>query len=216
VIDVILPVHNEAEALPWVLDRIPSGYRPLVVDNASTDRSGALARTLGARVVEEPVPGFGSACFAGLVAAGTDIVCFMDCDASLDPAELPTVTGPVEHASVDLVVGERQPDAGAWSWHLRAVNRMLAFEVRRRTGCRLHDLGPMRAARRQPLLELGIIDRRSGWPLEMVVVAARAGWRIAGVPTRYAPRSGQSKVTGTARGFVGAFADMAHVLRNHG
>jgi len=213
VIDVILPVHNEAEALPWVLDRMPPGFEPVVVDNASTDGSGRLAASQGARVVEQPVLGFGAACFAGLEAATADIVCFMDCDASLDPAELPTVAELVGSGHADLVIGEREPQPGAWPWHLRMVNRALAFEVGRRTGCHLRDLGPMRAARRQPLLDLGIADRRSGWPLEMVVLAAAAGWRIAGRPTRYSPRAGRSKVTGTVRGFAGAVSDMSRVLR---
>ena len=53
------------------LERMPSGYAPIVVDNGSTDGSGELAASLGARVVVEPVPGFGAACFAGLSAAGT-------------------------------------------------------------------------------------------------------------------------------------------------
>ena len=92
--DVILPVLNEREAIPWVLERMPAGYAPIVVDNGSTDGSGALAAELGARVVHEPVPGFGAACFAGLTAAEAEIVCFMDCDASFDPRELPAGRGP--------------------------------------------------------------------------------------------------------------------------
>jgi hypothetical protein len=70
----------------------------------------------------------------------------------------------------------------------------------------------MRATRREALLALGIGDRRSGWPLEMVLRAARAGWRIGEVDVRYAPRAGRSKVTGTVRGTIGAIADMARVL----
>src|SRR5215218_10767177 len=78
--DVILPVLDEREAIPWVLERMPAGYAPIVVDNGSTDGSGQLAASLGAQVVTEPRPGFGAACFAGLSAAEDDVVCFMDCD----------------------------------------------------------------------------------------------------------------------------------------
>src|SRR5918997_2881703 len=92
---VVLPVLNEREAVPWVLERMPAGYEPLVVDNGSTDGSGALAARLGAVVVIEPRAGFGAACFAGLRAARSDVVCFMDCDASFDPRELPSVAEPV-------------------------------------------------------------------------------------------------------------------------
>jgi glycosyltransferase involved in cell wall biosynthesis len=160
--DVVLPVLNEREALPWVLERMPAGYEPIVVDNGSTDGSGELARALGARVVVEPRPGFGAACFAGLSAARADVVCFMDCDASFDPRDLPRVAGPVAAADADLVLGAR---GHTGSLHGRIANRALALELRRRCGVRLTDLGPMRAARRSALLELGLGDRRFGWPL---------------------------------------------------
>ena len=212
-IDVILPVLDEAEALPWVMGRMPRGYRPLVVDNGSLDGSPELAASLGARVVTEPRRGFGAACHTGLVAASSEVVCFMDCDGSLDPAELPRVAGPVAGGGVDLVLGARRPEPGAWPVHARVANRALTLELRRRAGLGLTDLGPMRAARREALLALGIRDRRFGWPLEMVLLAARDGWRVAEVPVAYRPRVGRSKVTGTLRGSARALRDMATALR---
>ena len=212
--DVILPVLNERDALPWVLERMPDGYTPIVADNGSTDGSGALAAALGARVVTEPTPGFGAACFAGLTAATAEIVCFMDCDASFDPRELPKVSDPVARGDMDLMLGARRPTArGAWPIHARAANTVLALELRRRTKVKLRDLGPMRAARREALLGLGIQDRRFGWPLEMVLRAADAGWRIGEVPVSYHPRDGESKVTGTLKGTARAVKDMGSVLR---
>ncbi|MGI9118863.1 MAG: glycosyltransferase family 2 protein [Acidimicrobiales bacterium] len=211
--DVVLPVLDEVEALPDVLGSMPAGYRPIVVDNGSTDGSGALARSLGALVVEEDQAGFGAACWAGLSAADSEVVCFMDCDGSLDPAALPDVAGPVLGDHADLVLGRRLATAGAWPRHARWANRFLAHEVGRRTGVALVDLGPMRAARRVDLLALGIEDRRFGWPLEMVLRAAAAEWRISEVPVTYAPRLGRSKVTGTARGTLRAVQDMSAVLR---
>jgi glycosyltransferase involved in cell wall biosynthesis len=212
VIDVVLPALDEAAALPGLLTRLPSGYRAIVVDNGSTDGTPDVARAHGATVIAESVRGFGAACFAGLCAARADIVCFMDADGSLDPADLDLVVAPVIAGRADLVLGARQPQRGAWPAHARTANRVLAAELRRRTGRTLTDLGPMRAARREPLLALGIADRRSGWPLEMVLRAARAGWHVEEVPVPYAPRIGRSKVTGTVRGTLQAVRDMRRVL----
>jgi glycosyltransferase involved in cell wall biosynthesis len=211
-ISVVLPVLNEAQALPWVLERMPSGYDPIVVDNGSTDGSGEIAARLGAQVVSEPVPGFGAACFAGLTAAAGIVVCFMDCDASFDPGELPRVADPVAAGEADLVMGSRLGAREGFPLHARLANRALSLELRRRSGLRVTDLGPMRAARREALLALRIRDRRFGWPLEMVLRAAEAGWRIEEVPITYHPRAGRSKVTGTVRGTLRAVRDMTGAL----
>ncbi|URM93323.1 glycosyltransferase family 2 protein [Actinomadura madurae] len=215
-IDVVLPCLNEAEALPWVLTRMPEGFRALVVDNASTDDSARVAAEHGARVVPAPARGFGAACHAGLLAAGTEVVCVMDADASLDPAELPRLTaalGVLESGGGSgLVLGRRPSGRGAWPPHARLGNAVLARSLNRRAGTRLHDLGPMRAARRADLLALGLEDRRFGYPLEMVLRAARAGWRIGEIDVPYLPRTGASKVTGTVGGTVRAVRDMRRVL----
>ncbi|MGI8710867.1 MAG: glycosyltransferase family 2 protein [Acidimicrobiales bacterium] len=211
--DVVLPVLDEVGAIASVLAAIPAGYRPIVVDNGSTDGSGDVARAAGAMVVVEVQRGFGAACWAGLQAATDDVVCFMDADASLDAGDLPAVADPVIEGTADLVLGERVATAGAWPLHARMANRFLAAEVRRRTGSSLRDLGPMRAARRLDLLALNLQDRRFGWPLEMVLLADRAGWRIMEVAIPYRPRAGRSKVTGTARGTARAVRDMSAILR---
>lgn len=218
VADVVLPVLNEAEALPWVIARMPPGFRPIVVDNGSTDGSGELAADLGAAVISERQRGFGAACWAGLIAAEATVVCFMDADGSLDPQELPRVAAPVLEAEADLVLAARQPSApGAWPVHARIANRALALELRRRSGVRLHDIGPMRAARREELLALGLIDRRFGWPLEMVLRAVGAGWRVREVSVIYAPRrGGRSKITGSLRGTLAAVHDSARAFARSG
>jgi glycosyltransferase involved in cell wall biosynthesis len=207
-----LPVLDEVEALPWVLGRMPRGYRAIVVDNGSTDRSGDVARAAGALVVDEPQRGFGAACWRGLQSATSDVVCFMDADGSLDPACLPAVAERVADGRADLVLAARRPERGAWPLHARAANAVLAAQLRRR-GVPVRDLGPMRAARRDALLALGIEDRRSGWPLEMVLRAARAGWRIVEVEAPYRLRVGRSKVTGTVTGTARAVVDMSRWLR---
>jgi glycosyltransferase involved in cell wall biosynthesis len=203
--DVVLPCLDEAAALPWVLGRMPDGYRAIVVDNGSTDGSAEVAAAHGAQIVHEPQRGFGAACHAGLLAATSDVVCFMDADASLDPAELPEVLALLHDA--DLALGRRRPvTRGAWPPHARVGNALVA----RRFG--LRDIGPMRAARREGLLDLGLTDRRSGYPLEMVLRAVHRGWRVAETDVAYHPRTGRSKVTGTVRGTFQAVRDMRRVL----
>ncbi|WP_240487073.1 glycosyltransferase family 2 protein [Actinomadura flavalba] len=208
---MILPCLDEAAALPWVLTRMPDGYRPIVVDNGSTDGSAEVAAAHGALVVHAPRRGFGEACHHGLSAATADVVCVLDADASLDPRDLPRLVAALDGA--DLVLGRRRPRGrGAWPPHARLGNAVLARQLNRRAGTRLRDLGPMRAARRGDVLGLGLTDRRFGYPLEMVVRAAEHGWRIAELDVPYYPRTGDSKVTGTLGGTVRAVRDMRRVL----
>lgn len=210
--DVILPVLDEAAAIPAVLAGMPEGYRAIVVDNGSSDGSGALAETLGALVVREPRRGFGAACHAGLLAASEEIVCFMDCDGSFDPSELALLVAPVSDGKADLVLGRRRPAAGSWPVPARIANFVLVRLLRLFGGPRLADLGPMRVARREALLDLGVADRAFGYPLEMVMRASLGEWRIIELPVSYRPRTGSSKVTGTVRGTARAVRDMTRVL----
>jgi glycosyltransferase involved in cell wall biosynthesis len=213
VLDVILPCLDEAEALPWVLRRLPDGSRAIVVDNGSRDGSAELAAELGAEVVHCERRGYGAACHAGLQAATAELVAFCDCDASIDPAVLTEFSEPVRNGSADLVIGRRRPrNRAAWPMHARLANGLLAARIRRATGIVVHDIGPLRVARRLDLLDLDQRDRRSGYPLETVLLAARAGWRVVEREIDYRPRSGRSKVTGTLRGTVQAIHDMSVVL----
>ena len=213
-VDVVFPCLNEEQALPWVLGRLPAGYRAIVVDNGSTDRSAEVAREHGAIVVTELRRGFGSAAHAGLVAATAPIVAFCDADASMDPQDLPRVVDPVALGTADLVLGRRRPTTrGAWPLHARIANRALASLMRGATKLDLHDLGPMRAANREAMLGLDLRDRRSGYPLETVLRAHAEGWRVLEVDAPYSPRIGRSKVTGTVRGTYTAVLDMSRLLR---
>ncbi|NED13147.1 glycosyltransferase family 2 protein [Streptomyces sp. SID9124] len=211
--DIVLPCLDEAAALPGVLARVPRGWRAIVVDNGSTDGSADVARALGATVVHEPRRGFGSACHAGLLASEAEFVCFCDCDGSLDPALLAGFVRRVADGECDLLLGRRRPqERGAWPLHARAGNAALSRMLHRRTGLRLRDLGPLRAGRRADLLALGLTDRRSGYPLQMVVRAADAGLRVAETDVPYLARTGRSKVTGTWLGTWHAVRDMRAVL----
>jgi len=211
--DVLLPCLDEAAALPWIMGRMPTGFRPLVIDNGSRDGSAQLAADLGATVVHAERRGYGAACHAGLVGATAPLIAVMDADASLDPLQLPDLIAPLVRGEADLVVGVRRlTHRRAQPWTLRLANAELARRVRRRTGLSLRDIGPMRAARREALLGLDIQDRRSGYPVETVVRAADAGWRVAAVDTDYLLRRGRSKVTGTPLGAWRAVRDISTVL----
>jgi glycosyltransferase involved in cell wall biosynthesis len=213
--DVVLPCLDEAVALPWVLSRIPTGYRAIVADNGSTDGSADIARRqpgdrgvrAAARLRLRRPHRTTRRHRRGRV--------LLDADGSFDPAQLPRVVDPVAAGDADLAVGRRRPTTRrAWPVHARLANAVLAWWLRTAIGVPMHDLGPMRAARRTGLLDLNLRDRRFGYPLEMVVAAARAGWRISEVDVDYAPRTAgtRSKVTGTVRGTARAIGDMAKVL----
>jgi glycosyltransferase involved in cell wall biosynthesis len=215
--DVVLPCLDEAAALMWLLGRMPPGYRPIVADNGSTDGSPEIARALGARVVRVPQRGYGAAVHAGIVAADPvdGVVCVVDADGSFDPADLPLVADPVRAGTADLAVGRRRPtNRGAWPAHARLGNALLARRIRRTTGLPVHDIAPMRAGRRADLLALDLRDRRFGYPLELLIAAGRAGWRVTEVEVAYRPRTAgtHSKVTGTVRGSARAIRDMRAVL----
>ncbi|WP_086819405.1 glycosyltransferase family 2 protein [Allokutzneria sp. NRRL B-24872] len=213
--DVVFPCLDEAAALPAVLAALPSGYRAIVVDNGSSDGSPQIARAHGARVVHEPRPGYGAAVHAGVLAARSSIVCVLDADGSLDAGELPKLVEAVASGDADLAVGRRVPaERGAWPWHARVGNAVLAALLRRK-GLPVKDIGPIRAAHRDALLALNIRDRRFGYPLELLLRAGAANWRIAEFDVAYRPRTAgtRSKVSGSVKGTLRAVRDMAGVLR---
>lgn len=211
-VTVVFPCRNEAQSLPGVLGAVPDGYHRLVVDNGSSDGTADVARAHGADVVVETVPGYGSAVHAGVTAARTTVVAVMDGDGSMDPAELPDLVATL--GSAQLVVGRRRPvHRSGWPWHARLGNAVIARRLRSRLHIDVHDIGAVRVARRDDLLALDIRDRRSGYPLQLLVLAARAGWRITERDITYRPRTGGvSKVSGSVRGTVVAVYDFAKVI----
>jgi glycosyltransferase involved in cell wall biosynthesis len=211
--DVVLPCLNEAEALPGVLHRLPAGFRAIVVDNGSTDGTDRVALTNGAQLVREPRRGYGAAVHAGLLAATAEFVCVLDADGSMPPEVLPKLLAAVAEGAAELAVGRRVPvGAGVWPWHARAGNLAIAAALRRR-GVPVHDIAPIRVAPRAALLALDVRDRASGYPLELLLRAGAAGWRIREYDVLYRPRmGGRSKVSGSLRGTVRAAVDMTAVL----
>ena len=203
---MVLPCLNEAASLPGVLADMPEGYLPLVVDNNSTDGTAEVALRLGAQVVAETQPGYGAAVHAGIVAAATPVVAVLDGDGSMDPRDLPRLVAELDRGA-DMAVGRRKPVPGVrWPWHARLGNAAVCWRLRSRHGLDVHDIAPMRVARRDAVLALGVTDRRSGYPLELLVRAAAAHWRVVEHDVAYGPRTGgKSKVSGSVRGsFIAA------------
>ena len=213
--DVVIPCRDEALALPALLTRFPAGFRPIVVDNGSRDDTAEVARRLGAEVVSEARPGYGAAVHAGLEAATAPYIAVIDGDGSMDPADLVVLLADVAEGRADMAVGRRRPvGRGVWPWHARAGNAVVLWWLRRRLDLNVHDIAPMRVAGRQALLDLGVEDRRFGYPVELLQRAGAARWRLSERDISYHPRAEgtKSKVSGSVVGTVRAARDFARVL----
>jgi glycosyltransferase involved in cell wall biosynthesis len=213
--DLVLPCRDEAPALPRLLAAIPPELGVVVVDNGSRDGTADVARACGARVVTEPRVGYGAAVHAGVEAADAELVAVMDADGSFEPIELIPLVREVADNRVDLALGRRRlVESGAWPWHARAGNALVVSWLRRSASFPAHDLGPMRVCRRQALLDLGVRDRRFGYPLELLRKAHDAGWRIGEYDVSYRRRASgtRSKVSGSIRGTLRTAHDFWRVL----
>jgi len=214
--DVVIPCRDEARALPTVLANVPNGWNIIVVDNGSSDGTADVARSLGAQVVTERQPGYGSAVHTGMLAATSEYVAVIDGDASMRLHELVPMLDLVRDGAATMAVGRRRPvGRGVWPWHARLGTLLLATLIRRRSSFPIHDLAPMRVCRRDDLLALGVEDRRFGYPLELMLKAARAGWTVREIDVSYGRRAAgtRSKVSGSVKGTVRVAHDFAKVLR---
>lgn len=209
-VSVVIPTHNEAQAIGRVLADLPAGITTevIVVDSGSTDGTPELAAAGGARVIQEPRRGYGRACLTGLAAANNpDVVVFLDGDYSDRPAELPLLLAPIREERADIVLGSRlrdkRPSVGL-PWHQVFGNRLAAGLIRRLYGLEITDLGPFRAARANVLRTLALEEVTYGWAVEMILKGALAGFRVIEVPVSYYERIGTSKIGGTLKGTMGA------------
>jgi len=205
-ISVVIPALNEEQAIGEVVRAVPADrvHEVIVVDNGSTDKTVEQASSAGARVISEPRPGYGSACLTGAKAAAeSDIIVFLDGDHSDDPGQLEAIVGPLVDDHADLVIGSRLGgtlEKGAMPLHGRLGNRFIVLLLQLLYGVNITDIGSFRAIKVQTLSDLDMQQMTYGWPVEMVVKAARKGLRIKSVPINYRRRIGESKVTGTIRG----------------
>jgi len=207
-VSVIIPTHNEAQAIERVLVDLPTDFTTevIVVDSNSTDGTPEIAARMGARVLQEPRRGYGRACLTGLAAANSpDVVVFLDGDYSDRPSELPILLAPITEGRADITLGSRQQrSARALPWHQVFGNRLAASLIRLLYGLQLTDLGPFRACRANVLRALALEETTYGWAVEMILKGALAGFRVVEVPVSYYPRIGKSKISGTLKGTIGA------------
>ena len=209
-VSVIIPTHNEAQAIGRVIGEIPSDLvnEVIVVDSNSNDGTPEIARTMGARVVQEPRRGYGRACLTGLAhVSAPDVVVFLDGDYSDRPAELPILLAPIINGSADITLGSRlgpHQIAGALPWHSAFGNRLAAALINILYGLKISDLGPFRAGRADVLRGLALSETTYGWAVEMILKGTLGGFRIVEVPISYYPRIGKSKISGTLKGTIGA------------
>jgi len=209
-VSVVIPTHNEAQAIARVLTDLPSDLvsEVLVVDSGSSDGTPEIARKMGARVIQEPRRGYGRACLTGLANANSpDVVVFLDGDYSDRPSELPILLAPIIDGRADITLGTRlgaKRIPGALPWHQVLGNRLAAGLIRLLYGLRITDLGPFRAGRADVLRELALEEATYGWAVEMILKGAQEGFRVVEVPVSYYPRIGKSKISGTLKGTIGA------------
>jgi glycosyltransferase involved in cell wall biosynthesis len=219
-VSVIIPALNEAEniaavvrELPWRLIR-----ECIVVDNGSTDTTASVAQAAGAKVISEPLPGYGRACAAGVANAdrSSTILVFMDGDGSDVPSEMDQLLEPVIAGECDFVIGSRlrgrrEPGSLLASqifagWLAGALLRLL-YSVK------YTDMGPFRAITREGLASLHMREETYGWNLEMQMRAAQCGLRIREIPVSYRNRAGGvSKVAGSLTGSIKAALRITQTL----
>jgi glycosyltransferase involved in cell wall biosynthesis len=209
-VSVIIPTHNEAQAIQRVLADLPSALTTeiIVVDSNSTDGTPEIAARMGARIVQEPRRGYGRACLTGLATASSpDVVVFLDGDYSDRPSELPILLAPIIEGRADITLGSRLQNphsSGALPWHQVFGNRLAAGLIRLLYGLEITDLGPFRAGRAEVLRALALKETTYGWAVEMILKGELAGFRVMEVPVSYFPRIGKSKIGGTLKGTLGA------------
>lgn len=209
-VSVIIPTHNEAQAIGRVLADLPPDLvtEVIVVDSNSSDGTPEIAAGLGARVLQEPRRGYGRACLTGFANTDNpDVIVFLDGDYSDRPAELPIILAPIIEGRADITLGSRLGNdrtRGALPWHQSLGNRFAASLIRLLYGVKISDLGPFRAGRAEVLRALALEEATYGWAVEMILKGALAGFRIVEVPVSYYPRIGKSKISGTAKGTLGA------------
>jgi glycosyltransferase involved in cell wall biosynthesis len=210
-VDVIIPALNEEKSVGHVLRDLPKDMiRNIVVsDNGSKDQTAKVAQESGAKVVFQPLPGYGNACLKALEWISTqsppDILVFLDGDYSDYPEEIKDLIQPIIKDDIDLVIGSRvlgKREKGSLTVPQVFGNWLATRLIKILYGYSFTDLGPFRAVKYDKFLEANMVDKNYGWTVELQVKAAKLGWKCTEIPVKYRKRIGVSKVSGTIKGVV--------------
>ena len=212
IIDVIIPVYNEADSISKVIAEIPAQLvrHIIVCNNGSTDDTADIALKAGAKVLHQPIKGYGNACLKGMEYVSTleilpDIIVFIDGDYSDYPEEMPLLIEPILKNEVDLVIGSRAlgtMESGAMMPQQIFGNWLATTLIKFIYNYEFTDLGPFRSIRYDKLMSMEMTDKTFGWTVEMQVKAAKMNMKTMEVPVRYRKRIGKSKVSGTVKGTI--------------
>jgi glycosyltransferase involved in cell wall biosynthesis len=211
IVYVIIPAFNESQSIGKVIDDIPDLVSEIiVVDNASTDNTGTIAKEKGAIVLRENRKGYGYSCLKGInyikeKADKKDVIVFLDGDYSDYPGEIELLVSPIISSDVDLVIGSRvlgQRQKGSMLFQQIAGNWLATTLIKLFYNAHFTDLGPFRAITWDALELIDMKDKTFGWTVEMQVKAAKLNLKFIEIPVSYRKRIGLSKVSGTIKGTI--------------
>lgn len=205
-------MYNEADSIGKVIAEIPAQLvrHIIVCNNGSTDDTADIALKAGAKVLHQPIKGYGNACLKGMEYVSTleilpDIIVFIDGDYSDYPEEMPLLIEPILKNEVDMVIGSRalgSMESGAMMPQQIFGNWLATTLIKFIYNYEFTDLGPFRSIRYDKLMSMEMTDKTFGWTVEMQVKAAKMNMKTMEVPVRYRKRIGKSKVSGTVKGTI--------------
>jgi glycosyltransferase involved in cell wall biosynthesis len=206
-VSLVLPCLNEEQAIGTCITQALKVFasagidgQVLVVDNGSVDRSVEVAKEAGARVVNQPEPGYGAALRSGFEEAKSTYIVMADADGTYDLTSMPKLLQPLFDGEADLVIGSRLQDATKHTmpWlHRYFGTPMITLLLNRAAGksMKIRDSqSGLRAFRRDQLLSLDLASTGMEFASEMLIRCAWARFRILEIPTKYSPRIGDSKL----------------------
>jgi len=201
-ISVVVPAYNEASAIERTVSDIRStlGLGPLfeiiVVDDGSTDQTGAVARRSGAKVIRHPHNiGYGRALKDGITAAVYETIVIIDADGTYPARDILRIVAELDRG-FDLAVGVRSGAAVNDSWIKAPLRRLLKFLVEFTTGQRVPDVNSgLRAFRRSAILPyFPQLCETFSFTTSMTLAYLLTGRFVAHVPIDYFDRVGTTKV----------------------